>query len=565
MYKITTDLKISGTASISKQNIDDNGAVRNIDLYNILGNRIINFPTYTINKNVLTLNDGSFIINGKNIRINQETLTLNDNTISIYVSDDGHYHQSSTYNSGLFVIANVRNKQILNFINSNGDSFVDLVTGATKHKLELPYELHRIEEKFPITQIINSDSTLTYNYDYDVSIHKNQSPQITYYVDKLNGSDTTGDGTIEKPFMRINKAITQTPLANTIMIKGNQTYTRDYTWSTSIVDRTIDIIGYDGTPILSGELENPTFVKTTGYNNVYQITQNLVFNIADYNIIDQYGHPYILNQTTSIALVDSTAGTFFKSGNITYFHLSSSTAPNNNVKVIMELTNGRVQDNTKLYMENIHFTNSFRGFHAETQSANKQCYVYCKNVTFGLSASLNSFNGRGSNCILQDCIAEYGMQDAFNYHADFYSLGIIPWFIELNCIGRYSGFDNLPNNNGSTAHDGVVGLRINGTYYATYGRVVHDVHDKTCTVNINCHSYGSTRTDNTLGQTAFTSGQGSDLTGISKVYLYSCKVDDNSTNSVQITSDGLSKIYLYDTLHGNNPQFNKSNPYDFLN
>ncbi|MHC1859265.1 hypothetical protein LC162_24970, partial [Escherichia coli] len=126
---------------------------------------------------------------------------------------------------------------------------------------------HRIEEKFPITQIINSDSTLTYNYDYDVSIHKNQSPQITYYVDKLNGSDTTGDGTIEKPFMRINKAITQTPLANTIMIKGNQTYTRDYTWSTSIVDRTIDIIGYDGTPILSGELENPTFVKTTGYNN----------------------------------------------------------------------------------------------------------------------------------------------------------------------------------------------------------------------------------------------------------------------------------------------------------
>lgn len=343
------------------------------------------------------------------------------------------------------------------------------------------------------------------------------------------------------------------------MIKGGMEYTRDFTWNVSVVDRELDFIGYDGTPILS-TVEPVATWAAQGSAGVYQYTGNLVLNVVDYANLDSYGHAQVLTPVASLADCVSTPGSSYKTGNTLYIHLFDGRAPDSNSRLVLQLTNGRIQDNSKVYIENIHFKDSFRGFQAEVQTVGKKGYLYAKNCIFDLSVTRNAFNSLGVNCIMQNCTAQYGMQDAFNYHADQNGLGIKPWFIEIGCTGRWSGFDNLPNNNGSTAHDGTVGIRLNGEYYGTFGRVVHDVHDGTVTANFGCYSHDSSRAD-FIGGACFTAGQGSDLTGKAKVYLYGCK---HSGPNATITKDGLSEVWIFDTPIGTNAQYTIANPYSFI-
>ncbi|EOE0154416.1 hypothetical protein ACJ8S7_005069 [Klebsiella pneumoniae] len=531
------------------------------DIYNRIKfySGVIKAPTWSVVQGTtsIVLKDGIYSFLGKVVYDSNQTISLSSDTVCIYVSDDGVYHASNTTPSdGSIVVASVRNGSITSVVSSYSNPLHYGKTPATMPWL--PPEIRKIEEKISIYCHLNSDGTLSYSTDYDVSVKKAASG-ITYYVDCTNGSDTTGDGTISKPFQRIKYAIEKTPAARIIMVKGGMEYTRDFTWNLSVVNRDIDFIGYDGRPILSVVEPSPTWTADTT-PGVYQYTANLVLNVVDYANKDAYGHAQVLTAVSTLALCRSTPGSSYKNGSTIYIHLFDGRVPDSDSRLVMQLTNGRIQDSSKVYLENITFKDSFRGFQAEVKTAGKKGYLYAKNCTFDLTVTANALNSLGVNCILQNCIAQYGMQDAFNYHSDQNSLGVKPWFIEIGCVGRWSGFDNLPNNNGSTAHDGVVGIRINGEYYATFGRVVHDVHDGTTTVNIDCYSHDSSRSD-FLGGSCFTAGQGSDPTGTAKVYLYGCKTGGPNAS---ITRDGKSQMWLFDTPITDKAQYNIESPYQFI-
>nr|DAK01129.1 MAG TPA: hypothetical protein [Caudoviricetes sp.] len=106
---------------------------------------------------------------------------------------------------------------------------------------------------------------------------------------------------------------------------------------------------------------------------------------------------------------------------------------------------------------------------------------------------------KGANAYFVRCEAQYSSKDGFNYHA---LNGNIPNFIEIDCIGANNGndgvavADNQYWQNGSTAHDGVKGLRIGGYYYNNYGGNVADVHENTITVNIGCTAFDSSAPKN---------------------------------------------------------------------
>ena len=452
---------------------------------------------------------GLYSFNGIGVLGAEQNITTALSTICIVVKSDGTYEPRDRYPfDGAITIAHVKSGSLIELIGAGNKSAFG-IAGCPASIPWVPGELRKIEEQIPIYCALRSDGTLRYWTDYDVAVKK-ASSGTTYYVDCTNGSDTTGDGTQTKPFQRIKYAIEKTPAARTIMIKGGMEYTRDFTWNVSVVDRELDFIGYDGTPILS-TVEPAAMWTAQGSAGVYQYTGNLVLNVVDYANLDSYGHAMVLTSAASLADCISTPGSSYKTGNTLYIHLFDGRAPDSNSRLVLQMTNGRIQDNSKVYIENIHFKDSFRGFQAEVQTAGKKGYLYAKNCIFDLSVTSNAFNSLGVNCIMQSCIAQYGMQDAFNYHADQNGLGIKPWFIEIDCIGRWSGFDNLPNNNGSTAHDGSVGVRIGGEYYGTFGRVVHDVHDGTVTANFDCYAHDSSR-DDFIGGACFTAGQGSDTT-----------------------------------------------------
>ncbi|MFP3146618.1 phage head-binding domain-containing protein [Escherichia coli] len=528
-------------------------------LYRSLGGVIIS-PQWkpVAGSSTISFSGGLYSFNGVSVIGQNQNVTTTSSTICIVVKSDGTYEARDRYPfDGSLLIAHIKSGTLVELIgNANKSAFG--IAGCPSSIPWFPGELRRIEEQIPIYCALRSDGTLRYWTDYDVAVKK-ASSGTTYYVDCTNGSDTTGDGTQAKPFQRIRYAIEKTPAARTIMIKGGMEYTRDFTWNVSVVDRELDFIGYDGTPILS-TVEPAATWAAQGSAGVYQYTGNLVLNVVDYANLDSYGHAQVLTPVASLADCVSTPGSSYKTGNTLYIHLFDGRAPDSNSRLVLQLTNGRIQDNSKVYIENIHFKDSFRGFQAEVQTAGKKGYLYAKNCIFDLSVTRNAFNSLGVNCIMQNCTAQYGMQDAFNYHADQNGLGIKPWFIEIGCTGRWSGFDNLPNNNGSTAHDGTVGIRLNGEYYGTFGRVVHDVHDGTVTANFGCYSHDSSRAD-FIGGACFTAGQGSDLTGKAKLYLYGCS---HGGPNASITKDGLSEVWIFDTPIGANAQYTIASPYTFI-
>ncbi|HHV7225118.1 TPA: hypothetical protein ACUJXS_000267 [Klebsiella pneumoniae] len=511
-------------------------------------------------KNAVLFSEGVYSRDGLPFQVPGQEVTINESTKCIVLNQQLEARESYP-TGGEIVVAHCRKGSLIEVVGNLSTSSFGRRMGYGNPTFipRLPAELQRIEESIPIYAVMNINGEISYKTDYDVSVKKATSG-ITYYVDCINGSDSTGDGSQEKPFQRIKFAIEKSPAARTIMIRGGREYTRDFTWNVSVVDRDLDFIGYDGTPVLSTVYPNPLWAAEPGYPGVYFFSAGLVLTVADYKKLDSYGHPQVLTQVNSLAECAAQPGTRYTTSGTTHIHLFDSRIPDSEARLILQMTNGRIQDSCKVYMENIEFGDSFRGFQAEIRDASKSGYLYAKNCIFGLTATANSYNILGVNSILQGCRGRFGMQDIANYHSDTLGLGKKPWFVEIECNFGYGGFDGLPNNNASTAHDGAVGVRIGGEYYGTFGRVVHDVHEGTVSANFGSYAHNSSR-DDFIGGACFTAGQGSDATGRAKMYLYGCR---HSGPNASITSDGLSEVWLFDTPIGKNAQFTKNNPYHFI-
>src|SRR5699024_3672104 len=72
----------------------------------------------------------------------------------------------------------------------------------------------------------------------------------------------------------------------------------------------------------------------------------------------------------------------------------------------------------------------------------------------------------GKYCISKNTEISQQMMDGFNYHKG--ANGELPYFIEIDSVGRDNGImegkGGSRSDNGSTAHDGIKGIRINGLY-----------------------------------------------------------------------------------------------------
>jgi hypothetical protein len=64
--------------------------------------------------------------------------------------------------------------------------------------------------------------------------------------------------------------------------------------------------------------------------------------------------------------------------------------------------------------------------------------------------------------------------DGFNYHADAVGVSTITKFLEVDCVSRRIGGATDSTDNGSTAHDKCVGIRLNCDYQESHGPCVAD-------------------------------------------------------------------------------------------
>ena len=133
-----------------------------------------------------------------------------------------------------------------------------------------------------------------------------------------------------------------------------------------------------------------------------------------------------------------------------------------------------------VYVENITFKHgnssvSNAAFFAScTSSGQTSCFVGCVFCDSGE----NGLTLTGIDAVLINCVANGNKLDGFNYHAKTSNGStFIPNVIEINCVGYNNGSAESQNDscNGSTAHDGVQIIRLNGEYYSCYGGVIAEI------------------------------------------------------------------------------------------
>lgn len=116
---------------------------------------------------------------------------------------------------------------------------------------------------------------------------------------------------------------------------------------------------------------------------------------------------------------------------------------------------------------------------ALTSANSVVCLNHCQ---FNESAGYGGLTVQGGTVYVYRCQANGNSKDGFNYHAS--SNSIVPHATEMYCEAHNNGNnDTYYSNNGSTAHDGALVLRVNCRYSYCKGGLLADVNAKTRSYN----------------------------------------------------------------------------------
>ena len=331
-----------------------------------------------------------------------------------------------------------------------------------------------------------------YNYltSFDVSNYKNNSAK-TVYLSTTKGKNSNDGLTENTPVSTLAKALSISTIGDTIYIidDENTTYDRTSWVATGQIDKSINIIAKNKIIVFKGN--NPSWIKTTGYNNVYEVSNKFVIEVVNFN----NDAPLKYKKVDSIDKVDITPLGWYTDGSKVYVNCKDVT--NNKLLLpIMEtgypcLINTNTS-NMKIYLENIDFVGGDENIKILGDSTYYLHELYAKKCRFLFATKFSSV--RIWDCKLgyfQDCECGYSSQDGFSYSAPYSRCS--PDFIEVNCKGYCNG-DNSKNSpdthNGSTAHVNCRGIRVNSIYNDNVGgNVVESGTSKT--INLGCVAYDS--------------------------------------------------------------------------
>lgn len=345
-----------------------------------------------------------------------------------------------------------------------------------------------------------------------------------YYVDGENGNDSNDGLSKTNAFKTFRKAQDVVSNGDTLYVSDGDYYRINGSLLPSISNKSFNIVGL-GSNVNLFMGDEPTWTKTSGKNRTYEFTRSAVRRVVNFNNDREF------TNVTSLDEVDTTLFSWYSDGKKVYVN-NGSTEPNKKVVPLLSSQNLIVTDlPTDFYIENL---NIYGGARPARFELNQDNSVYINNCTLNYASQTNG-NGLeivgGKEVIVNNSVANNNYMDGFNYHIG--SDGSKPLVIEINCTALENGFEKgtagVKSDNGSTTHDGLKSIRVNGIYARNDGGNVADVNEGTESWNLGC--------------TAFESYQGKDFqtSSGSHMWLDNCMAY-GSTNSIN-SSDPNSKIY----------------------
>lgn len=402
---------------------------------------------------------------------------------------------------------------------------MDIATySLLKRLIDVPYPVPNFPWKpFKIFKV----GKRQYATDLNTDRYRNIAAGNVYYVTPTGSAGN--DGRTWATATRLSTALAL-PGEKQIAVLGGL-YDKDGGFAGVVPTVNTSIIAV-GTVRMSNHYSGLAWTATAGQTNVWQVTRTLVSNICDAATLDANGDFAKLVLQTSIALVAANPGSYYIDGsNVVYVKTADSRQPDTNLRVYAATDSNANAGNTTTYLEGIWFeggTNPYKCYYNGGRPlvvANR-----CK-FKYGGATGSGCFSNIGARSILIDCEAAAGDQDGFNYH---YSSGNIAYFAEIDCIGRDNGLID-DNDNGSTAHEGAVGIRVNGKYYRNKGPNIIDINDGAMTFCVGTEAFDSLAA-NAVNRANFSTYGESTLR--SNMYLLDCYSHGSSTYDVKMDAYG---------------------------
>ncbi|MED3974613.1 hypothetical protein P4639_14565 [Priestia megaterium] len=304
--------------------------------------------------------------------------------------------------------------------------------------------------------------------DFTIEKYKNTGGQ-DYYVTN-NGSDSNDGKSWSTAFSSMSKALSMADVG-TIYVKFDL-YDRNRGLSAVTITKSVNIIAVGGKVIFSAH-NSLTWSLTSGQTYTYQAARSTVDAVWDAKTVDELGDYKMLTKRTSIAEVEANAGSWYTDGTTLYVHTHDNRIPDTFIRAYLAVPNGVINSGTaKVYLEGVTFEGGIEPLKVTNGNTSSMPAVYAKKCKFKYGTQSNGATIQGADSFFVDCEAARNNLDGFNYHI-YNNLKGIP--VEINCVGRNNGYTTQDNNNGTTTHDAITSVRINGTYNKNKGPNVADV------------------------------------------------------------------------------------------
>ena len=446
----------------------------------------------------ITDNSGSYLTSITAIPKNEEGLYLLEkveipnNASQISIRLDNRSGSSDLIVEELFLFSGglektIYNSTIENIIKSLSNEVEKIeqnLTNVSNEKIKKSLPLKYLQPKNFTLQShllyskIYTDGLGKFSTDFNVEGLKNQTG-VTYYV-SYNGSDSNDGLSKDTPFQNLNTAMKKDDIG-TLMIEGGEYYRSNAGILFGNMNKDINIIGYNGKSKIFAA-DSLKFTDLSGYKNVKQAKRSAVSRVVDKGIIDAYGDYYELRKVDSIDEVENAKYSWYSDSSTVYINGDSDTTV-----CLINIDMVNIKGDYNIYLENIELIGGRRTLRLDS-SMGTLVLNNCK-LSYSIQANGNGIEMVGGRyAISKNTEISKQMMDGFNYHKG--ANGELPYFIEIDCVGRDNGImkgkGGSRSDNGSTAHDGIKGIRINGLYARNDGGNLADVNTGTETLNLGC-------------------------------------------------------------------------------
>ncbi|UQT03052.1 pectin lyase [Serratia phage vB_SmaS-Totoro] len=488
-----------------------------------------------------------------------QAIVLNSRIKAVSIDTDRQYRAFESYPVNGILVAHFNNGAMKEIVGNRGETSYDENGVLLDIMPTLPSFMSNIHEDVRILKSY-ANGNITYSTDYDVSVRKAKSG-LTYYVDNVAGNDLNDGQSEGKAFKSFNRALMAVPQARIIMVKGTDVrYDANNGWTSSVNNRSLDVIGYGTTkPVFSATVNDLTWTQQS--ESMWftdRIRLAAFIDLANSTLAGGAVRMTAAKTLDDCRLNQSTYFIDTVSGR-TYVHLFNDRKPDNQVLGIIASNSGRTENGSSVYIENLKFEYTYRGFHTEITQAKSVGYLYAKNCDFGWSWTDAGFNSWGTNVIVQGCTAQYCQRGGFRYNSDRVTptMGIKPWVVEINAVVKQCGFDGTGNGIGSSISGNVTIMRIGGNYSECEGNFVQDTGDNTNSLNLSLTAFKSKW--NNPDAAGYTNGMNSVRSALA--HYWSCSMD---SSALSIYPKGKGEAYLHNTSVGARPCYQRETPYRFI-